>query len=67
MNKQPPAPWDEDPEQEALGWDFEGARRFQAQLGLAMTPAERLQWLEDTVAEMRQLCGLARTAQPPNP
>ncbi len=25
-----------------------------------MTPAERLQWLEETVDEMRQLQGLAR-------
>jgi len=29
-------------------------------LGMAMTPAERLRWLEDTVAEMRKVLGKAR-------
>jgi len=31
-------------------------------LGLAMTPAERLRWLETTVAEMRRILGKARRA-----
>lgn len=59
--------WKDDPEQEALGWDFEGARRFQAQLGLRSTPAQRLEWLEQTVAEMQELCGLARRGRPMEP
>lgn len=41
-------------------WDFEGTRRHHIRLGLQMTPAERLRWLEETVEEMRQLQGLAR-------
>jgi hypothetical protein len=46
--------------QDELGWGFEGARRFHAQQGLMLTHAERLQWLDETVAEMRELCGRAR-------
>jgi hypothetical protein len=41
-------------------WDFEGTRRHHIRLGLRLTPAERLRWLEETVDEMRQLQGLAR-------
>jgi hypothetical protein len=41
-------------------WDFDGARRQHLLRGLRMTPAERLRWLEETVAEMRQLQGRAR-------
>jgi hypothetical protein len=40
-------------------WDFEGTRRQHLLRGLRMTPAERLQWLEETVDEMRRLQGLA--------
>ncbi len=47
-------------QREKLVWDFDGARRHHIRLGLRMTPAERLHWLEETVAEMRQLQGLAR-------
>ena len=45
---------------EEPAWDFEGARRHHIRQGLRLTPMERLQWLEETVAEMRQLQGLAR-------
>jgi hypothetical protein len=48
-----------------ITWDFEGTRRHHIRLGLQMTPAERLLWLEDTVEEMRQLQGLARKGRPP--
>jgi hypothetical protein len=41
-------------------WDFDGARRQHLLRGLRLTPAERLQWLEETVEEMRQLQGRAR-------
>jgi hypothetical protein len=41
-------------------WDFDGARRHHTRLGLRLTPAERLRWLEETVDEMRRLQGLAR-------
>ena len=43
-----------------IAWDFEGTRRHHLRLGLRMTSAERLRWLEDTVDEMRQLQALAR-------
>jgi hypothetical protein len=29
------------------------------EMGLALTPAQRLQWLEDTVEELLPWCGLA--------
>ncbi len=41
-------------------WDFAGTRRHHLRQGLRLTPVERLRWLEETVAEMRQLQGLAR-------
>ena len=41
-------------------WDFEGTRRHHLEMGLRMTPAERLRWLEETVDEMRRLQGLAQ-------
>ncbi len=46
----------------AQGWDrgFDGHRRWQVTLGLRLTPAERLQWLEETMEEMRLLQGRAR-------
>ncbi len=37
-------------------------RRRQLRIGLAMTPAERLAWLEKTKATMVRWCGRARTA-----
>jgi hypothetical protein len=46
------------------GWDFEGTRRHHLEIGLRMTPAQRLQWLEETVEEMRSLQGLARFGRP---
>lgn len=45
-------------------WDFAGTRRNHLQVGLSMTPAERLRWLEETVEEMRGLQGLARKGRP---
>jgi hypothetical protein len=38
---------------------FEGTRKRQMLLGLAMEPIERLEWLERTLAEMRELQGRA--------
>jgi hypothetical protein len=43
---------------------FEGTRKRQMLLGLAMEPIERLEWLERTLAEMRALQGLASKPQP---
>jgi len=43
---------------------FDGHRRAQAGIGLAMTPAERLRWLEETMAAMRRWVGRARGAPP---
>jgi hypothetical protein len=48
------------PVKEEITWDFEGTRRHHLRLGLKMTPAERLRWLEETVDEMRRLQDLAR-------
>lgn len=39
---------------------FEGHQRRQACLGLALTPAQRLTWLESKLREMRGLLGTAR-------
>ncbi len=48
------------PDPDLSGWDFAGARRHHLEMGLRRTPAERLQWLEETVEEMRGLQGLAK-------
>lgn len=39
---------------------FDGHARRQARLGLPLTPAERLRWLEQTMEELRRLVGRAR-------
>jgi hypothetical protein len=39
---------------------FEGHARRQAVAGLALTPAERLAWLEETMATFRRWLGRAR-------
>lgn len=38
---------------------FDGHRRAQAGLGLGLTPAERLRWLEETMATLRRWRGRA--------
>ena len=43
---------------------FESHRRRQARLGLALSPAERLRWLEETMEELRGLVGRARRGRP---
>ena len=50
----------------AGGFDvgFEGHRRRQVRLGLTLSPAERLRWLEETIAEMRGVLGRARKGRP---
>ncbi len=45
-----------------LGW--EAARRRQLVAGRAMTPAQRLRWLEETMATMRRWLGRARRPLP---
>lgn len=40
---------------------FEAAREAAIREGLRMTPAERLRWLEETMAEMEGLVGRARS------
>ncbi len=47
------------------GWD--GHRRAQAGIGLGMTPAERLRWLEETLEALRRWQGRARSSAPPRP
>jgi hypothetical protein len=48
--------------EDGYGWTFEATRRRQAMLGLEMTPAERLEWLERTLEELRPWVGLATEA-----
>lgn len=52
---------------EGLNWDFEGHRHRQARLGLWLTPAERLRWLEQSMDELRKLVGRARQGRPVSP
>jgi hypothetical protein len=42
-----------------LDGTFEGTRQRQILLGLQLEPAERLRWLERTMAELRALKGRA--------
>jgi hypothetical protein len=42
---------------------LEGTRRRQARLGVALTPAERLRWLEETRIAMLRWRGRARSAE----
>jgi len=52
-----------EPDRKEDVWDFDGTRRHHIRLGLRLTPAERLRWLEETVDEMRRLQGLARKVE----
>lgn len=45
---------------------FDGHWRRQVRLGLVLTPAQRLRWLEQTMEELRPLVGRARLATPPS-
>jgi len=50
-----------------FAWDFEAHRRRQARLGLGLSPAERLRWLEQSMEELRKLVGRARHGRPVTP
>lgn len=39
---------------------YDGHRRDQARMGLRLTPAQRLRWLEETMEALRRWRGLAR-------
>lgn len=56
----PTRKWGQLPGPDDYGYDFEGTRKWQAALGQTLTPSQRLDWLESTVREMRELVGLAR-------
>jgi len=43
---------------------YEAHRREQARMGLRLTPAERLRWLEETMRTLRRWQGRAREAAP---
>jgi hypothetical protein len=45
---------------EDLPRGFEGHRRDQAGIGLRLTPAERLRWLQETLETLRRWQGRAR-------
>ena len=48
--------------EDGFGWTFDETRRRQMRAGLAMTPAERLKWLEEMLDELLPLVGRARDA-----
>lgn len=50
---------DRTPDPGAYGWDRESHAQRQARLGLELSPAERLRWLEETMDELHRLIGLA--------
>ena len=39
---------------------FDGHRRAQVRMGLRLTPAERLRWLDEAMTALRRWQGLAR-------
>ena len=45
---------------------YDGHRREQTRMGLRLTPAQRLRWLEETMDSLRRWQGLARPARPPS-
>jgi len=46
-------------------WDFERAQLAQLDMGLRMTPAERLRWLDEHFDEAKRLQGIARPTKSP--
>ena len=56
---------DEKPREEP--WTFAANRSRQIRIGLDLTPAERLRWLEETVEELRPWVGRARRGRPVDP
>jgi hypothetical protein len=54
----------EPPHGSELDDGFKGHRRRQARLGLLLTPAQRLRWLEETMEELRRYVGRAREGKP---
>jgi hypothetical protein len=54
------------PHGESAGFDrgFGGHSLRQARMGLRLTPAERLRWLELTMEELRRLVGRAKLGRP---
>jgi hypothetical protein len=57
---------DRSPRDPDTGFDrgFDGHARRQARMGLRLTPAERLRWLERTMEELRRLVGRAKQGRP---
>ena len=53
---------DELPDEE-LAWSWQAHRRRQIRRGLELTPAQRLRWLETTLAQARRILGRARKAE----
>ena len=49
-------------EPQATPSGYEAHRRAQARMGLRLTPAERLRWLEETMRTLRRWQGRARGA-----
>lgn len=57
---------DQNPSRDNGSFDrgYDGHARRQAGLGLRLTPAERLRWLEQTMEELRRVVGRARQGRP---
>ncbi|MBZ5638170.1 MAG: hypothetical protein LAO51_05345 [Acidobacteriia bacterium] len=53
--------------QDGFDRGYDGHRRRQARIGLSLTPAQRVRWLEETMEEMRRLLGRARLGRPVDP
>ncbi len=63
------APPSESHPDEGFDHGWEAHKRRQATAGLALTPAQRLRWLEETMETLRRWQGRARNAprvQPPD-
>jgi hypothetical protein len=53
--------------QDGFARGYDAHRRDQARMGLRLTPAERLRWLEETVEKLGRWRGLARRVTPSPP
>lgn len=62
--RQPNPPSKAPESEDRYAWSYEAHAERQARLGLKLSPAERLRWLEETNAAMRALLGRARCSSP---
>jgi hypothetical protein len=65
MNQRDPNGRVREPTDSGFDAGFDGHRRRQATMGLRLTPAERLRWLEQTMEELRRIGGRAAGGRRP--